>query len=107
MCARALGDLFAAPLIGGLNFKQRRTVIEVRHGTPSSDPTLAAVERLTAERIVKYYRRLLAFFVVASVPSTIMAVDGVPVLESPASATLRSVKCRNSLGCYEMHSHVM
>jgi hypothetical protein len=67
--------MFAAPLVGGLRFKQRRTVAwGVRHGTPSSDPTLAAVERYTAERIVKYYRRSLAFFVVAAAPLSIMAV---------------------------------
>jgi MFS family permease len=67
--------MFTAPLIGGLKFKQRRTVTwAVRHGTPSSDPTLAAVERFTAERIVKYYLRSLALFVVAVVLLSIGSV---------------------------------
>jgi hypothetical protein len=46
----------------------------IRHGTPSSDPTLAEVERFTAERIVKYYLRSLAFLVVAAVLLSIVAV---------------------------------
>ncbi|HEV2887360.1 MAG TPA: hypothetical protein VGX49_10645 [Jatrophihabitans sp.] len=50
--------MFAAPLIAGLEGKDRRAVSRaVRRGQPSSDPTLAAVERALAQRTVSQARR--------------------------------------------------
>jgi hypothetical protein len=48
---------FAAPLTIGLPRRQRREVNRaIRRGRPSNDPALAAVERETAERLVRQFK---------------------------------------------------
>ncbi len=54
---------FAAPLTFGLPRRQRREVLRsIRRGTPSKDPTLAAVGRETAERLVRQTKANFAVF---------------------------------------------
>jgi hypothetical protein len=67
--------MFAAPLIAGLKRKDRRTVSRaVRRGQPSTDPTLAAVERALAQRTVRQARWATVVFVVAIGGEGIQAV---------------------------------
>jgi hypothetical protein len=67
--------MFAAPLIVGLRWKDRRAVTRaVRRGRPSSDPTLAAVEMALAQRTVSQARRTMVVFVVAMAGEGILAV---------------------------------
>jgi Trk-type K+ transport system membrane component len=59
---------FAAPIAAGLPRSERRVVgRDIRRGTPSDDPTLAAVERETAARTISRVRFAGAIFGVALV----------------------------------------
>ncbi|MDQ2958742.1 MAG: hypothetical protein M3Y42_17510 [Actinomycetota bacterium] len=55
--------MFAAPMVGGLQRADRRAANRaIRRGRPSTDPTLAAVERATAQQTIAQGRAGLVVF---------------------------------------------
>jgi hypothetical protein len=67
--------MFAAPLIGGLKWRDRRRAVRaVRRGAPSADPHLAEVERVTAERTVRQARLSTVSFLVLLAVEVVEAI---------------------------------